>query len=348
MENQDNKILKLLDESFVKALLEKEVLPKYPDFTAIRKVKIKPAKKLIWQHTYHVVFCYETSFVEKKGSIRKLPIFCSAHSSEPRKNVHDVLKFLWSHNFAKGNLTIPHPMFYSEEFNATFYRGVNGENLYHFIKRNNRSEVEAILPRAAAWFAKLHHLPANEENVFNQENSRIRTVVPGLDRVLSDIENNYYELLPLYRQLYDIFIKNEEEFLASTSKRWYVHGDAHPENVIKMGKHKLALIDFTDLSLSDFARDLGTFLQQLEYMANRKIGDPAYTEKLKKLFLDSYLKESKIRLTEELTARINNYYNWTAIRTATFFLMKHDPQPERAMPLLKDVCKNLGIRPEAL
>jgi hypothetical protein len=49
-----------------------------------------------------------------------------------------------------------------------------------------------------------------------------------------------------------------------------------------MSDKKIAVIDFTDICLSDFARDLGTFIQQLEFMANRKIGDHEYTEKIKK------------------------------------------------------------------
>ncbi|KKQ62239.1 MAG: hypothetical protein US81_C0001G0030 [Parcubacteria group bacterium GW2011_GWE2_38_18] len=339
-----NIIYKLLEADFVKELLNQEILSKYPNFKRIKKILITKIKNNIWHTTYHVVFKYETIFEDNEGKLIKIPIYCSAHSSEPRKNVYEVLDFLWKHDFGKGNLSIPHPLFYSKEFNATFYRGVKGETLYHFIKEKDCLEIEAILPKAAAWFAKLHKLSTENAKNFNHENSRILTVFPGKESVLTDIRNNYPKYTEVYQKFYKIFIENEEAFLNSTEKRWLVHGDAHPENIIKMSKRKLAVIDFTDLSLSDFARDIGTFLQQLEYMANRKIGDQEYTEKLKQLFLESYFKLSKIKPDESLNKRIDNYYNWTAIRTANYFLMKHDPQPERAVPLIKQVCMNLGLR----
>jgi hypothetical protein len=98
------------------------------------------------------------------------------------------------------------------------------------------------------------------------------------------------------------------------------------------------------LCLGDFARDLGTFLQQLDYMSNRKIDDKIYTEKLKKLFLDSYLAKNKwVKPDQDLEARIANYYNWTAMRTSTHFLLKADPEPNRAEPLIKEVCRKLNI-----
>ena len=122
-----------------------------------------------------------------------------------------------------------------------------------------------------------------------------------------------------------------------------MHGDAHPENIIKTEKNKLAFIDFSDFCLSDFARDLGTFLQQIEFKIMRHIDDKKYTDKIKKIFLDSYLKNAKIKIDDNLAARINNYYNWTALRTAAFFFLKHDPAPNRGAELLEKVCRNLKI-----
>jgi len=339
----ENIIHKLLDLEYVNNLFKGQILPAY-DFVGIKKITVKTIKKMIWQTTYHVVFKYDVSFLTKENKINKLQIFCSAHSSEPRKNVYDVLEFLWQHQFAKGNLTIPHPLFYSSEFNATFYRGVKGENLYYYIRNKDFKEIEELLPRAAAWFAKLHVLSPWDAKNFNVENSRLKTVFPGSEHIFNDIKMHYPQYLNFYQQAYDLFIAKEEKFLGSSSKHWLIHGDAHPENVIKISKNRLALIDFTDVCLSDFARDLGTFTQQLEYMSNRKIGDSIYTEKLKTLFLNTYFKIRKIELTEGLQARIDNYYNWTAIRTANHFLLKHDMEPERAKPLIEMVSRNLNIK----
>ncbi|MDD5032125.1 MAG: aminoglycoside phosphotransferase family protein [Patescibacteria group bacterium] len=338
-----NIIHHLFEEKYVIDLLKKEVLPRYPDFIDIKKIKILAHKNQVWETTYHVVLEFKTSFLTKTGRIKILPIFCSAHSSEPRKNVYHALKYLWDNGFGKGFLTIPHPLFYSEYFNGTFYRGVSGNNLYHYIRNKEYKEIETIIPKAAAWFAKLHKLPTAEADNFNKENSRIKTVFPGRDEILKNIKKFYPSYYETYEKVYDIFAAEEENFLASTAERWLIHGDAHPENVIKAGRKKIAVIDFTDICLSDFARDLGCFLQQLEYMIMRKINDEEYAGKVKDLFLENYSKNAKIKLDDNLRKRINNYYNWTAMRTATFFLLKYKPEPDRSEPLIEKVKNNLDI-----
>jgi len=338
-----NIINNLLDEQYVIKLFKKEVLPKYSNFSDIKKIKIITHKDHIWEKTYHVVLEFKTEFLAKNGQTKILPLFCSAHSEEPRKNVYKALDYLWQNGFANGNLTIPHPLFYSDEFKATFYRGVAGRHLYYYIRKKNYSEIEKIIPKAAQWFAKLHKISADKAQDFNPGNSRIKTVIPGKDYILNDIANQYPNYYEDYKKIYEIFITKEEKFLASTSKRWLIHGDAHPENIIKMGEKKLALIDFTDICLADFARDLGCFLQQFEYMAMRKIKKQEYVNKIKNLFLKNYLNNAKIKLDKDLQTRIDTYYNWTAMRTATHHLMKDKAEPERSKPLIIAVKKNLGI-----
>lgn len=338
-----NIIYHLLDEQYVIKLFKKEVLPKYQDFIGIQKINIRSHKSNIWETTYHVVIEYKTFFITKENKIKALSIFCSAHSDEPRINVYKALEFLWKNNFCSGYCTIPHPLFYSDYFKATFYRGVQGNNLYHYIRRKDLDEIKNLIPKAAQWFAKLHRLPTENAINFNKENSRIKTVIPGVKHILYDIEKQYPQHYSFYKKAYEIFIKNEDNFLQSTDQGWYVHGDAHPENIIKMGKKKLAVIDFTDICLSDFARDLGTFLQQLEYMILRKIDNKKFAREMNELFLDNYLDNAKMELDKSLKQRINNYYNWTAIRTATFFLIKYKSEPERAIPLIDKVKKDLNI-----
>lgn len=336
-----NKILKLFEKEYVIDLFKKEVLPLYPDFSDVNIVKIKAHKEGIWEKTYHVVIEFRCVFISRDGRRVKMPIYCSAHSEEPRENVYTVLKYLWDRGFGKGYLTIPHPLFYSEYFRGTFYRGVEGNHLYHFIGRNNLEEVERVTAKSACWFAKLHALDTKGAQNFNEENSRIETVFPGVEHILYRVRERHPEHYDAYKRIYDIIIKRENEFLNSTTERWFVHGDAHPENIIKMGKKKIAAIDFTDLCLSDFARDIGTFLQQLDFMCGRKIMDTSFPGKMKKIFLDSYFEKSKIKLDDNVQARIDTYYNYTAIRTATFFLLKDNHEPERAFPLIEMVKKNL-------
>lgn len=338
-----NKILELFDEEKVKELFKEKVLPFYPDFCEVKKIIIKPYKKQIWETTYHVVVQFNTFFKTRSGKIKKLPIICSAHSNEKRENVYTALKYLWEHDFKSGVLTLPHPLFYSEYYRGVFYRAVAGNNLYYHIKNNNLPEIEAIIPLAAKWFAKLHNLPVNDALNFNEENSRIETALPGIKNILTRVREDYPEYYSAYVKIYGILRENEKKFLASTKKRWLVHGDAHPENIICVSRKKIAVIDFTDLCLSDYARDLGSFLQQLEYMCGNKINDREFTEKMKILFLNNYFKSFKNGHTAEIEARINNYYNWTAMRTATYFLIRHNPESSRVAPLIETVKRNMGI-----
>lgn len=341
-----NKINYLLDEVFVKDYLTKKLLPIYKNFTAIDSLKIIPHKRLIWDTTYHVVFEFATTFVDKDGKKEELPIFCSAHDHESRLDFYKALKFLWQHGFGDGNLSIPHPLFYSQGFNALFYRGVKGENLYYYIKKNDRTEIESIIPKAAFWFAKLHALSVDNSLHFNKINSRIETVMPGMDHILKKIEDDFPQYAQVCQKIYEMMNKKEKDFLASTEKRWLIHGDAHPENIIRMSRDKIAVIDFSDFCTADFARDLGSFIQQIGYMSNRKIGDIAYTKKLQDLFLKSYFENSELKLDDKLQDRIDNYYNWTTMRTATYFLIKDGAEPDRAQSLIKEVADRLNIKYE--
>ncbi len=338
-----NKILKLFDEQFVVDLFTKQVLPEYSGFTKVLSVEIIPIKKNVWQTTYHVVLEFKTVFLTKDGRKKTLPLFCTAHSGEPRIKSYQALKFLWENGFNRGNLTLPHPLFFSPYFNGFFYRGVKGHNLYHYLRQENHEEIEKIIPKAAAWLTKLHSLPIAKAKNFNKENSRIPTVFPGIKIILEKVEKNFNEYYPVYSNIYSFLISEEKKFLSKNKKLCLIHGDAHPENVIKISSKKTAVIDFTDICLADFARDLGSFLQQLEFMAQRKITDYSYIEKIKKLFLDSYLDLAKVELDQSLADRIKIYYNWTALRTTTIFVLKENPEPERARGLLERISQDLNL-----
>lgn len=339
----NNPILKLFDKNYVIDLFNKRVLPLYPDFKSIKSLEIKTPKKYIWEETYHVVIEFRTTFLTLDNQEEQLSIYCSAHSDEPRRNVYKALKYLWDNNFSHTKLTIPRPLFYSQYFRGTFYRGVEGHNLYYYIRNHKRKEIKKIVIQAADWFAKLHKTKTSPESNFNPLNSRIETVIPGKEEIMRKIKDWYPEHLPFYEKYYNFFISQEEKFFTQNKERCLIHGDAHPENIIKISKDKIAVIDFTDICLADFTRDLGCFLQQLDFMFKRKDLEEKYLEKMKEVFLDRYFKSRKIKKDENIEKRIKNYYYWTAIRTATFFLIKDKSEPERAVPLIEEIKNNIKI-----
>jgi aminoglycoside phosphotransferase len=339
-----NKILQLFDEEYVLAMFRRKLLPLYPDFSGIEKIVIKPYKRLVWTTTYHVVVGFDIYFSSPEGKTTKILVVCSAHSDEPRDNVFQAMKYLWERDFNQGDIDIPHPLFYSEYFRGTFYRGINGENLLYYIKEKNYKEVERLLPFAAELFARLHRLPAGTSANFNPMNSRIKTVIPGVDTILREMSLRYNQKFDEdLRKIYHYFISKEEKFFENQLELSLIHGDAHTENIIKTGENRIGLIDFTDFCLGDFARDIGTFLQQLEYKLVTKNKDQKMAEKLKKIFLSAYLSYSGLKLDSSLQERINLYYNFTAIRTSAFLFLKHDCDPKRAEELLYQVKANLKL-----
>ncbi|MDP3900633.1 MAG: aminoglycoside phosphotransferase family protein [bacterium] len=338
-----NIIHKLYDEEFIKKFFDEKILPLYPCFKSIKKINIHGIKNHIWEVTYHVVIGYDTFFVDEKGETTRLQIYCSAHSEEERKNVFEALSFLWSKGFAHDQLTIPHALCYSEEFKGIFYRGIKGKNFYRYIKNEEINEIKILAKLSAQWFAKLHSLDTAGAKNFSVANSRIETIVPGAKHWLDSIRYKQPEYFTLVRNIFNIINDAEKKFLDSTDQRWLIHGDAHPENVIKISDTQLGVIDFTDMCLADFARDLGAFSQQVEYMAVRHIKNKKIINSLKKIFIDEYIKAANIKLDNEVKKRIKNYYNWAALRTVVFFLVKQHPEPLRAEELLNQLKKEMNL-----
>lgn len=338
-----NKIRALFDKDFALAYLTENVLQFYPPFKKIVKLKIESYKKNIWATTYHVVISYRLTFLNKVNKEEEMEIVCSAHSEEPRKNVFKVLNYLWETGLFKGKLVIPRPLFFSEEFNGVFYRAVSGHNLLYFIKNKKKKKITSMVEKSALLFARLHTLALpDDQSIFVDSNSLLRNVVPGRDMIISEIRERFNGLyVEEIASHYEKFIHEEEKYLNSTKERHLIHGDAHPENIIAVGRTKIGVIDFTDFCPGDFTRDLGTFMQQLEYKIKRHDLGLEFTVKMKKLFLSIYLKKRKLKMTPVLQKRIDLYYNWTAVRTAAFWLLKFDAEPVKAEKALIALAENI-------
>ena len=343
-ENRMNKILQLFDEGFVADLFRKEVLPHYPAFADVKRVTIYPYKELVWEKTYHVVIGFTAYFSKPDGSEDKIPIVCSAHSDEERENVYKALKYLWAAGFPSEHIDIPDPLFYSPYFRGTFYRGLKGDNLLYYIKNKDFATVEKIIIASAKLLARLHALPVDAQANFNPINSRIKTVIPGSDHIIKEVSDRFPGKYGAdLRLFYDYFIKQEAAYFDNGGRLYLIHGDAHPENVIQTSLDRVGLIDFTDLCLGDFARDIGSFVQQLEYKIVRKASDATHAASMKKLFLDTYLEAAGIEMTADLQRRIDLYYNWTAIRTATYWFLKFDHDEAAGIELVDQVRNNLKL-----
>lgn len=337
-----NRIYELFDENVLLKLFQKELSPLFPEYGAISRITIKPYKKLIWETTYHVVIGFRVYFNDGCKE-RRVSIVCSAHSNESRYNVYEALKYFEKTNFSGDGVDVPRPLFYSDYFRGTFYQEIEGENLLHYIKKNQRSEIEDIILATGKLFAKLHSLSISGANI-NPKNALIKTVLPGVAVIFKEIADRYqYKYNNDLEKIYNYLIAAENRFVAAGYHQYVIHGDAHPENIIYMAPNRIGLIDFTDLCVGDFARDLGAFSQQLEYRIDGKLGDAVFAVKMKDLFIKSYIEASGRDLTGELLERINVYYQWTSIRTATYWFLKFGHDENRASELLEKVKNNLGL-----
>jgi len=344
VEINKNKINKLNNKDYILSYFNKKLLPIYPEFKKIEKIKIIYHKKNIWTNSYHVVLEFKVyfSFKEKnkKNKIKRLSIFCTAHSDEPRKNITDALKYLWKQGFSDNFFMIPKPLFYSKYFNASFYEGIRGESLLTYIKNKDKVEIEKNVKKTAIWLVKLHKVPIKKILNFNKKNNSIKTVIPGYRNVLKEVKKKYNgKYVVDLKNIYDDLIEKENNFFSNNKKRWLIHGDVHPDNIIRINDKKIAMIDFADMCQSDFTRDLGTFLQQLNYRLKNNGYDNIFIKKIKKSFLDTYFKEAQIKYNSNLKDRIDLYYNWTAIRTVVFWLLQHNANPDRAEELLFQIKK---------
>ena len=325
----------------------RKILPKYPKHKSIESIEIIPHKKYIWSDNYHVVIEFVTTFINSENTKTTISIFCTAHSNENRKPVCIKLNLLWDIGFNDSYLSIPKAIHYSKKYNACFYEGVDGISLYELIKDNNVESLVTALPLAAKWFAKLHSLEIiNRDNILKK--STIARVIPGKKNILERMEIDYPHIYPNYKKVFIAIAKIENKHLAKVKKLSIVHGDAHPENIISVNARKLGVIDFTDLCIADPARDIGTFTQQLEFMSSRKLINPELIKKLSGIFLKNYFKYAKIKPDDFLFERINNYYNWTTIRTATYFLtqiklMTRKDCHNRAISLINQAKEKMGL-----
>jgi len=329
-ENQ-KKVKKLFDSKSVIALIKKYA----PDFALknnLSNLTVTPIKKNVGIRSHHVVIRYDSD------SIKNKPIFCSSNSKENRENAYKALEFVNKNGFKNTDIFLPKPILFEKELNAFFYQGIDGENLLYYISKN--TDLTNYIEQTANWIAVLHSTPTKGAEKLNQENSRIKTVVPGPEKFLKKIEKNFPSHFKSVKQNFDALVKWEEQNLKNLENICLIHGDFHPENVIiNKTDGKISAIDFTDICLADYTRDIGNFLQQFKFMSLGR-REKEETEKYQTLFLEKYLKIRSIKKTKEIEKRINAYIAWTALRSAIYFLVKSHPEPENATQVLKE-CKTI-------
>lgn len=320
--NAPQPIEQLFDPTFAGRYIA-EHAPEFAQKNSLSQLAATPLKRNIGTDFYHVVIRYDAP------SLGDMPVFCSAHSDENRKNAYNALLFITQHGFTNHSVFVPEPLFFDDGLKAFFYRGVDGKNLLSYIKKTDVS-LAPYLDQTAKWIAQLHSIEAGEKQNFNPVNSRISTIYPGPEKSLPKIKRLFPQYHSQIKTQFEKLVAWESESLASLPRLHLIHGDLHPENVIiNKTDGKVSLIDFTDICTSDWARDLGSFLQQLAFMSGGYRGQEEINS-LKKKFTACYFAHQGMAQDKNADERIHRYETWTALRSAIYFLTKDPAQPKEA------------------
>ena len=314
-------LLRLLDLDFIREFLDSRLGQYYPDFKQISDIQMEPHKKHLGASSAVFVLHYRLNYISQEQGSKILEIFVSAHSDGSRQGAYRKNKYLYEHGFGSGPLRVTRPLFYLDRSRAYFYQASRGRRLFSFFTENPQADLRPVLALVAAWLKKLHTLNPGSGS-FPWPVFSIAKMIPEPPHFIADFCQQDKELGELAQKIYDQMLSLERSHSVRL-KRTLIYGDNHPENVIieNLATDHLEMIDFTDVALGDPMLDLGTFLQQFDFMSHHFISRQQI-DSYKAGLLESYFgRETEINV--DYFSRINLYQAWTALRSAAFiFYMK--------------------------
>ncbi len=265
---------------------------------------------------FHYVIMHQLTL--RVGGLRKRYIVLSiSFSGHKRKKMYQTLELAYQHGFAKGNVIVPRPLWYIDELMAAFYIGVPGDNLLEHIK-NGYLNLN-LIKKIAEGLAKFHQLaPAKSLKLKKHSFSPIyldpTNVIGRAYNQKSILANGVLEQYHLLKKAQHHLIK--DDYLIS-------HGDFHPENVIinKFNNNQIVLIDFSEVCLAPVYFDIGSFLQQLEFMTLSYLSNEQHKQ-IEYTFLTGYFKQRQI--SQDIKNKINLYKGWTALKSVVYFMIFED------------------------
>lgn len=304
---------KLLDQDFIAVLFNQRLNKFYPDFKQVDSLIFHPYKRHVGKTSMIMVVEYVLSYLTIDEKIKTISLFSSAHSDGSRTRSFYGQSYLYDHGFDQGNFLVGRPLFYLDEQFAFFYEAVLGRTFRKVMQEKPDQDFSVILDLAARWVKKMHDCPIDKENKFVSFD--FSEMSPKPQRFLDDMTKVYPELGKrldsTFHRLADLKKKNFNTFPVSI-----IHGDYHPENIIvkKSEPDKIKVIDFTDLSLGDPMVDLGSFIQQIDFMGFECLSR-ANINKYKTIFLEYYFNKKFEDIDINDLNRINLYQAWVVLRT---------------------------------
>jgi len=300
----------------VKTILQDILAEFYPDHTKVTDISLTTHKRHFKDTALSriVIGCTITCSDKKP-----LELIIAAAEDGTREEAFANTQLLYQHGFDRGNLLVTRPLVYLAGPQAMVYETAMGKPLYQFLKQQPAfDDLLQPLNLAASWLKKLHQLELtpDEAKIIRGYNwDRVVGLIKPYINIFAEESAKQSEKL---KKILQRLIAYHQDLSGPVQPR-LVYGDYHPENIIisSLQAKEIIGIDFTDLTYGDPYRDLGTFIQQLDFMSQRFLPREEIN-KLKKHFLRSYFDRRFSELPLAYIQRINLYQALTALRTAVW------------------------------
>ncbi len=334
-------VQKLLNQAFLVKIFNIVLTSYYPDFK-----KVITLNKEIYKQHYrgprrfrYVIGCQIKAQVGDREIIKDFVIGSS--SDDSKRIAYFNLRMLREHDFDKSDLQVTKPVAYLPELKALIYEATPGKTFFSFFKeRPTFEQLLNPLELSARWLQKLHtldptilHSPLANSYSYHSIMDYLRRYLPRFTKVSATEGQKLQRVLTRLTDYETGFRKN--------TKPCIIFGDYHPENIIldSLNSKKLIMIDLTDLSLGDRYRDVGTFIQQFDFMSQNFLPRNQIND-LKKHFVKSYFHKEFHDLKDLDIRRINLYQALTAVRSSVWMFDFSDAR-KASLELLDDADKFL-------
>lgn len=328
-QNLRKKMEHLLNDKFIRNFFDGNLKLFFEGAKQIKSIDKTIYKDIRGNYDYTLIIEFNLEIIFNDKKILKKSVFCKAHSNEKKNKSIYYMDILYKNGFNEGLYQVPRSLIYLPEFCAGFYEGTQGHNLLYYLKHHDYDKIKTGVVDAARWLAKLHNISPEKFNSSKPGFTWIKDNYPPAKRVLKEMNENYSGLYKTFSPLYEKILKFEDKFLKNLKKEdtaKIIYADYHPENIIvpNYSHQGITVIDFTDLSLGDQFRDVGTFMEQVEFMS-RKYMPSSKSKYWPNIFLTAYLKASDIEPNTDDLRRINLYRAWSCLRNIVYFYYKEDP-----------------------
>ncbi len=307
---------RLTDHNYLVTLLQKILNRLEPGFETLADLGVTFYKRRYVNddHYQYVIGClakYRTNH-----GLQTLDCIIGAAADNSKRMAYDNLQYLWDHGFASGPWRVTEPLCYIEGIEAIVYRATPGTTLFqHISHRPSRSELEPAFSLAATWLRKLHTTDCPEFKLNNAEDLEhlLTLFQKSVDHYQQHSPAQGDKLRQVIRQFSSL-----HEILGNEPLRM-IYGDFHPENIIlpDLSTTELVMIDFTDLGLGNPYRDVGTFIQQFDFMSQMYLSRPDINE-LKKFFISQYCQAPFEQIATDSIRQINYYQALAATRSSAW------------------------------